>query len=223
MDGTMEDTDSWFAAVKSQVSAHYGISRNGKIHQYVQEGDTAWHAGRVSNPTWKRIKADVNPNLYTIGIEHEGKPGVPWTPALYDSSSALLADVAARWNIPLDADHVIGHCDIYSKKPFCPGTGLELSKLMEMARNRSVQPSEYNLVAATGTVTARSKLNVRQAAPTTNAPASATKEAGTTINYTGWTSNGQTIHGNSHWYRDTAGNFVWAGATSTPTPSVASL
>ncbi len=46
----MAATDSWFGSTVSQVSAHYGIGINGEIHQYVQEADTAWHAGRGKRP-----------------------------------------------------------------------------------------------------------------------------------------------------------------------------
>jgi N-acetyl-anhydromuramyl-L-alanine amidase AmpD len=47
MDGTLIGTDSWFANHTSQVSAHYGIGKNGEIHQYVQENDTACTRVRV--------------------------------------------------------------------------------------------------------------------------------------------------------------------------------
>src|SRR3989344_3627451 len=79
MDGTLPGTDSWFANPTSQVSAHYGIGKSGEVHQYVQENDAAWHAGLVNAPVWKLIRPNVNPNLYTIGIELEGKPDEGWT------------------------------------------------------------------------------------------------------------------------------------------------
>ena len=73
IEGTLGAADSWFRAPESEVSAHYGIGRSGEIHQYVGEADTAFHAGRVWKPKWGKLKAKVNPNLYTIGIEHEGQ------------------------------------------------------------------------------------------------------------------------------------------------------
>jgi hypothetical protein len=45
MEGTLAATDSWFLTPESQVSAHYGVARDGRIHQYVGESDTAFHAG----------------------------------------------------------------------------------------------------------------------------------------------------------------------------------
>src|SRR5882672_11215034 len=88
MDGFLTGTDALFnqtpaqrqGALKNRASsAHYGISQTGVIHQYVQDADTAFHAGNVSDPSWSRIKNDwdqtlkkykgPNPNSFTIGIE----------------------------------------------------------------------------------------------------------------------------------------------------------
>lgn len=122
MDGTLSGTDSWFANPTSQVSAHYGIGKNGEVHQYVQENDAAWHAGRVDTPVWKLIRPNVNPNLYTIGIEHEGKPNDVWTETMKQSSATLIREICQRWQIPIDRDHVVGHFEIFAKKPNCPAT-----------------------------------------------------------------------------------------------------
>lgn len=120
MDGTLFGTDAWFANPASQVSAHYGIGKSGEIHQYVKEEDAAWHAGRVDAPSSKLIKTNVNPNLYTIGIEHEGKPEDKWTDAMKQASALLICDICQHWQIPIDRNHIIGHYEIYSKKPNCP-------------------------------------------------------------------------------------------------------
>lgn len=120
MAGTLAGTDSWFATPPSQVSAHYGIGKAGDVHQYVKEMDVAWHAGRVSLPTWKNIKPKVNPNLYTIGIEHEGQPNDVWPEAQKAASAALIRNICDYYKLPIDRDHVIGHYEIYSRKPNCP-------------------------------------------------------------------------------------------------------
>jgi len=121
MDGTLVGTDAWFANSESQVSAHFGIGKNGEVHQYVKEEDTAWHAGRIDNPNWKFIKPNnVNPNLYTIGIEHEGRSDDVWTGAMKQASAELIREVCERWDIPIDRAHIIGHYQIFSKKPNCP-------------------------------------------------------------------------------------------------------
>lgn len=137
MDGTLSGTDSWFANPTSQVSAHYGIGKNGEIHQYVQENDSAWHAGRVDAPLWKLIRPNVNPNLYTIGIEHEGRPNDIWTQSMKESSVNLIREICQRWQIPIDRDHVIGHFEIFSKKPNCPASDKRiLDELVALAREQ---------------------------------------------------------------------------------------
>ncbi len=152
MQGTLADTDSWFDAVKSQVSAHYGVGKDGSVHQYVGEGDTAWHAGRVNAPTWPLLRPGVNPNWYTIGIEHEGQSGVAWTDDMYAASASLVAAAANRWGIALDRQHIIGHHEIYSLKPFCPGDGVDLDHVIMLAQQGVQSIASYAFVAKPGAV-----------------------------------------------------------------------
>ena len=221
MDGSLEGTDSWFATPQSQVSAHYGVGRTGRIHQYVTEQDTAWHAGRVSAPRWAGLKPGVNPNLYTIGIEHEGTPGIPWTDAMYASSAWLLAEVSTRWRIPLDSAHVVGHCDIYQPKSFCPGTGVSFGRLIAQARAHAGAQTVDRIVTAAGTVMTRVRLNVRHGAPSASAPLATTLDPGTTFAFVGWTGDGQNVGGNAHWYVGENNLFIWAGGTDVPVPTQA--
>ena len=146
MDGTLIGTDSWFANPSSQVSAHYGIGRIGEVHQYVKEEDTAWHAGRVDAPVWKLIRPNINPNLYTIGIEHEGRPNDVWTEAMKQASAILIRDICQRWQIPIDRNHIVGHFEIFSKKPNCPASNkaiidelVTLAQLPSQTANPSIE------------------------------------------------------------------------------------
>lgn len=142
MDGTLVGTDSWFANTASQVSAHYGIGKTGEVHQYVDENATAWHAGRVDKPVWKLLKPNVNPNLYTIGIEHEGKADDVWPDAQKQASAAMIRDICKRWNIPIDRDHIIGHYQIFSQKPNCPATNKAIiDELIALAANQPPAPA----------------------------------------------------------------------------------
>lgn len=218
MEGTLAGTDSWFRSPQSKVSAHYGIGRNGEVHQYVNENDSAWHAGRVWGSTWKLRKEGVNPNRYTIGIEHEGQGDDEWTDAMYRTSAALIRDVCHRWSIPIDRDHIVGHREIYAHKT-CPGSKVDLDRLIRLAREEAVSEQVYNFVPDRGTVTARSDLNVRPA-PNTDRDPVRTVQAGATLEHVGWTSNGLSVHGNAHWYRDGDGDYFWAGGTDTPIPGL---
>ena len=144
MDGTLSGTDAWFANPASQVSAHYGIGKSGEIHQYVKEEDAAWHAGRVDAPSAKLIKPKVNPNLYTIGIEHEGKSTDVWTDEMKRASASLIRDICQHWQIPIDRDHIIGHYQIYSKKPDCPSHDKKILNELVALANQETDPQQAN-------------------------------------------------------------------------------
>ena len=220
MEGTLASTDSWFGTTESRVSAHYGVARDGSIHQYVGESDTAFHAGRVWKPKWRSIKPGVNPNLYTIGIEHEGSGESEWPDTMYDSSAKLIAEVCTRWSIPIDRAHIVGHREIYGRKT-CPNDVVDLDRLIAMAKSAAVKPDRFNFIPQAGAVRTRTALHVRRGAPTTATPVVRTAEPNEVLDYVGWCSNGMSVNGNSHWYRDQDGNYFWSGATSHPTPGLA--
>ncbi len=119
--GTLKSMDEWFSDPKSQVSAHYGIGKNGEIHQYVDEKNSAWAVGVVKKPLWKFLQKSINPNLYTISIEHEGFAYTVWTDAMKKSSEKLIEDIAKRNKIIITSDTLIGHYQIDIKKPFIGG------------------------------------------------------------------------------------------------------
>jgi len=60
----------------------------------------------------------TQPNYYyRRQSKHEGDEQTEWTDATYGASSALISDISARWNIPLDRNHIIGPITkIYAKK-----------------------------------------------------------------------------------------------------------
>jgi N-acetylmuramoyl-L-alanine amidase len=128
------------------VSAHYLVGLDGRVTQFVEESDTAHHVGRVRHPTARLSDAEQeSPNLYTIGIEFEdgGDPGgASRTDAQYRTGAALLERIAARWRIPLDREHVIGHREVFAAKD-CPGN-LDIERLIEAAtavRDRRHEPA----------------------------------------------------------------------------------
>src|SRR4030081_3246377 len=59
MVGTVASANARFQNPNQQASAHYGIGLDGSLFQWVDESDTAWHAG------------DFVVNQASIGIEHE--------------------------------------------------------------------------------------------------------------------------------------------------------
>jgi N-acetylmuramoyl-L-alanine amidase len=132
---TLSSMDSWFSRPESKVSAHYGVGKDGRVHQYVEESLAAWHAGTVVKPTAEIVKElkGINPNKVSIGIEHEGKATDVWTEPMYQSSGQLIADISRRHNISIDYRHIIPHRSIRSDKT-CPGNGVDLSKLLAIAQ-----------------------------------------------------------------------------------------
>ena len=144
MVGTLAGCDNYFASKGSAVSAHYGIGLDGTIHQYVREEDTAWANGlKWTGSSWQtpggvdvvptalvvKNRPGVNPNLYTISIEHEGNPDTPVTKAMWDASVKLARDICERWNITKDRLHIIGHYQINPvDRPDCPGPRFDIGK-----------------------------------------------------------------------------------------------
>lgn len=99
-----------FQGVK-QVSAHYGVGRNNNVDQYVQEEDTAYHAGN-----WQA-------NLHSIGIENVNSTGAPtWdiAPETFSTLIELVRDIAIRNDLlPLTVGkNLFGHKDFSSTA--CP-------------------------------------------------------------------------------------------------------
>jgi N-acetylmuramoyl-L-alanine amidase len=150
MDDDIASVDQWFNTPKGPrnpmpVSAHYGVSRGGAIHQYVHESDTAWHAGRIQECSWPGLRPGVNPNAYTIGIEHEGTPDMPWSDAMYIASATLLAGISNRWAIPLDRAHIIRHADIFCGKNYCPGPHCDIDHLIDLALKHRAKNNQRDL------------------------------------------------------------------------------
>jgi N-acetylmuramoyl-L-alanine amidase len=239
IDGSFAAGESVFRDPNAHKSAHYAVSRVGEIHQYVDENDTAFHAGIVVNPTWSLLKPRINPNFYTIGIEHEGRPDDVWPDAQLEASASLLGQIAARWNIQLDDDHVIRHHQIRASKT-CPGNWLKIGEIlkrvpMSMALIAvatapaivvEAEPSPPTTVTVVP-VAPSSKMmvvrtirnvNLRRARPLTSAPIVRVIPAHTDVAAANFEA-GESVSGNPHWYVDVQGNYFWAGATNVPDPT----
>ncbi|GHF29737.1 N-acetylmuramoyl-L-alanine amidase [Streptomyces fumanus] len=109
---TYADTLAIFRNPQKKVSAHYVVrSADGHIAQCVREADIAWHAGN-----WDY-------NTRSIGIEHEGWVDQPeyFTDALYERSAALTAALCAKYGIPKDRAHIIGHHEVPGSDHTDPG------------------------------------------------------------------------------------------------------
>lgn len=101
---TYSDTLDTFTNPASYVSAHYVVrSGDGHVTQMVPTSDVAWQAGN-----WYI-------NSHSIGIEQEGfaVAGATWfTEPLYHSTARLVRYLAARYGVPLDRQHILGHDNV---------------------------------------------------------------------------------------------------------------
>lgn len=139
MAGSFAGTDDWFlhSSGEQAVSANYGLGHvNGKIeiHQYVQDGDTAYAQGKVDNPNWK-YRPGVNPNKYCISIEHEGFDLSKSPEDIIAASAELVRTLATEWNIPISREDIHGHYEIRASKPNCPATDKSvIDKIITLAK-----------------------------------------------------------------------------------------
>ncbi|QES51840.1 N-acetylmuramoyl-L-alanine amidase [Streptomyces venezuelae] len=120
---------SKFKDPAERVSAHYVISAAGtRIAQCVRERDVAWHSGSI----WY--------NYRSIGIEHEGWTDQPvYTDTMYEASAVLTATICAKYEVPADRDHILGHIEVPHSTHEDPGPVWDWDKymkLVEMARQR---------------------------------------------------------------------------------------
>ncbi len=139
MDGTLLGTDSWFQTPISKVSSHYGIGFTGEIHQYVQDEKAAWTQGYHEGATFKLHKPGINPNLYCLSIENEGRNLVNAPTVHINALVGQIKALAARWDIPIDRSHIIGHYEVDPvRKPNCPTSDrIFLDKIVAMANGES--------------------------------------------------------------------------------------
>jgi MYXO-CTERM domain-containing protein len=78
-------------------SCHYIIDKNGRIGQFMSEMDTGWHSG------------NSHYNRRSVGIEHVGFAAQLFPETQYVASAKMVAALTAKYNIPKDRSHIIGH------------------------------------------------------------------------------------------------------------------
>ena len=114
--------------LRSKVSAHYFIKKNGKILNLVPDLYEAWHAGKSN---WKNIKSL---NRYSIGIEIQNSGHENFYEKFsikqMNSLKKLLKILITKYKINLK--NVLGHSDIAPNRKKDPGEKFpwkELAKL----------------------------------------------------------------------------------------------
>ena len=91
-----------------RISVTFAVARDGRVHQYVPITGCGWGNGKVTNTGWPLYPSlgtrpdtgNVNGNIGTISIEHEGSgretesipaysPSNPWPEPLVEATAAL--------------------------------------------------------------------------------------------------------------------------------------
>jgi N-acetylmuramoyl-L-alanine amidase len=118
-----EQTLKTFTTPKSQVSAHYVICKDGKIHHMLNDYLRAWHGGvgRWGNNT------DINSS--SIGIEIDNNGFEPFTDQQITSLMHLLGALKRAYAIP--TANFIGHSDIAPTRKVDPNVHFPWKKLAD--------------------------------------------------------------------------------------------
>lgn len=107
-----DQTIKTFTLKSTQTSAHYVISRDGKVIQMVNDYLRANHAGVGK---WGN-EADLN--SCSLGIELDNNGNEPYSDAQINTLIAVLTTIKKKYNIPVA--NFIGHSDIAPKRKIDP-------------------------------------------------------------------------------------------------------
>lgn len=109
------DQHPYFAAIQQLgVSAHFLITRDGRLLQFVDIFARAWHAGE------SRWQGRSRCNDFSVGVELEGCDELPFELAQYARLTSLLKDLFQR--LPaLNTTRLVGHSDIAPTRKTDPG------------------------------------------------------------------------------------------------------
>ena len=124
VDGSFGSAINTFQAESSNVSAHYVLSRRGKIVQMVRHEDIAWHAG------------DWGYNKHSIGIEHAGtdEDSNAWSRRMFRASAKLSAYISRRHKVPVDRDHIVLHRNVPGVTKPCPGYYFDYDRYLKLVK-----------------------------------------------------------------------------------------
>lgn len=118
-----DQTLKTFTTVKTQVSAHYVICRDGTIHHMLNDLLRAWHGGVAK---WGN-NTDINSS--SIGIEIDNNGFDEFSDAQISSLLSLLQNLKKAYGIP--SANFIGHADIAPTRKNDPNIHFPWKKLAD--------------------------------------------------------------------------------------------
>lgn len=105
------------------VSSHLYIRRDGRLIQFVNLNQRAWHAGVSS------FEGRSNCNDYSIGIELEGTDQGAFTDQQYHTLSMVTRLICNAYP-QITRDRIVGHSDIAPERKSDPGKGFDWSRFL---------------------------------------------------------------------------------------------
>jgi N-acetyl-anhydromuramyl-L-alanine amidase AmpD len=161
-EGSYAGAVSWLSDPQSQVSAHFVVARDGRITQLVEIEDTAWANGTnntQSSNLWNGFSTlpavrerNVNANLYTISIEHEGKyaeTSGALTPVQLEATIQLVAYIREEVyriygsTLPLTRQNIVAHGEITPKtRPNCPGGLFPFQRIIDALEEQLAEQNQ---------------------------------------------------------------------------------
>ncbi|MDO4897437.1 MAG: 1,6-anhydro-N-acetylmuramyl-L-alanine amidase AmpD [Moraxella sp.] len=122
------DDHPYFKSIANlEVSAHLLIERDGKMTQFVNFNDRAWHAGQSA------YLGRSNCNDFTIGIELEGDDVSPFTDKQYVALAHVIVAIYTAY--PATQRHLMGHSDIAPNRKTDPGACFDWQKIRQMVQD----------------------------------------------------------------------------------------
>jgi N-acetyl-anhydromuramyl-L-alanine amidase AmpD len=122
--GSFDSAVQVFQDPEHGAASHYIVRKDGHITQMIRELDVAFHAGN----------RDYNER--SVGIEHAGfvEQASSFTDEMYEASARLTARICARYDIPVDREHVIGHVEVPGTDHTDPGPHWDWDRYMRVVR-----------------------------------------------------------------------------------------
>ena len=155
--GTASSAINWFTSSNNKnSSAHFLVDKKGKIYQFVKIEDNAWANGltagikAASSELVNQHGANINPNWYTVSIEHEsftknnGKLTHEQLEASINLHRYIILYVKNRWgvDISIDRKHILGHYEIdIVNRAFCPGSLFPFDEIISALKNVKSGPN----------------------------------------------------------------------------------
>ena len=189
--------------------------RDGTVESCVAETDTAFHAGVALSPTWSLIPYRCEPQLPHHRRLSSKETQLTIGPLRRSAATtSLIEDIARRWRIPLDAG---------SRRPSFRDTAFERLSCRDLPIGAIIAAARAGVTELGGGSPSSgppSRANLRLGSPSLDAPVARLVAAAVGCDRGGGGRDaGESVSGNSFWYGDGKGNYLWAGATNVPRPA----